>query len=56
MKAGLMNKGAGYTDEMTKPGEEVFCRCAMQFVYALRDLPPEMLTHKGETALATAQT
>ena len=22
---GLMNKGAGYTDEMTKPGEEVFC-------------------------------
>jgi hypothetical protein len=25
MRAGLMNKGDGYTDEMTKPGEEVFC-------------------------------
>jgi intein/homing endonuclease len=25
MGKGLMNKGAGYTDEMTAPGEEVFC-------------------------------
>lgn len=25
IRAGLMNKGAGYTDEMTMPGEEVYC-------------------------------
>jgi hypothetical protein len=50
---GLMRKGAdGYYDEITSVGEEVFCRCYARYLYALRDLPPEMLTHKGAEELA----
>ena len=48
---GLMTKGDGYTDEMTQPAEEVFCRCNYRYVYALRDLPKAMLTQKGQAAL-----
>lgn len=55
MTAGLMNKGAGYTDEMTRPGEEVFCKCGYTYLYSLRDLPPEMLTFKGEKSLEAAR-
>jgi hypothetical protein len=47
MEKGLMNKGAGYTDEMTAPGEEIFCRCSMTYIYSIRRLPKEMLTIKG---------
>lgn len=53
---GLLTKGAGYTDEMTRPGEEVYCRCFMQWVYSLRKLPADMLTAKGRETLADAQT
>jgi len=50
---GLMKAGpAGYSDEITKPGEEVFCSCRYSWIYNIRDLPPEMLTRKGEEALA----
>ncbi len=50
---GLMKAGsAGYTDEITKPGEEVFCRCNYQWIYNLRDLPEDMLTNKGKEQLA----
>ena len=52
MAQGLMKVGsAGYTDEITNPGEEVGCRCAFVFVYNLRDLPPDMLTVKGKAEL-----
>lgn len=52
MKAGLMKKGPdGYYDEITSVGEEVYCRCAAQFLYALRDLPEAMLTIKGKDEL-----
>lgn len=51
IKKGLMNKGAGYTDEMTKPGEEVYCRCFMKYIFNVRDLPKEMLTKKGAEEL-----
>ena len=45
MQRGLMKVGRdGYTDDLTQPGEEVFCRCNYRYVYALRDLPPEMIT------------
>ncbi len=48
----LMKPGpAGYTDEITKPAEEIFCRCAYRFIYNLRDLPANMLTAKGRGAL-----
>jgi hypothetical protein len=53
---GLMSAGPdGYTDQITKPAEEVFCGCSYQFLYNLRDLPAEMLTRKGEEALAEAR-
>lgn len=52
---GLMNKGAGYTDEMTKPAEEIFCGCKYQWIYNLRSLPKDMLTKKGAEALAAAR-
>lgn len=51
MEKGLMNKGAGYLDEMTAPGEEVFCSCSVTYHHALRDLPSDMLTQKGKKLL-----
>jgi len=55
MKLGLMNKGAGYTNDMTVPGEEIFCRCKYVYIYGLRNLPDDMLTIKGREALAKAK-
>lgn len=53
---GLMKAGPeGYTDEITKPAEEVFCRCHYQWIYNLRDLPKDMLTDKGKETLSKAQ-
>lgn len=51
LERGLINKGDGYIDEITRPGEEVFCRCWYTYVYSLRDLPSSMLTAKGRVAL-----
>lgn len=45
---GLVKPGdVGYLDEITQAGEEVYCRCYVTYLYALRQLPPEMLTKKG---------
>lgn len=56
LEKGLMKPGpAGYYDDVTKVGEEPFCRCFAQWVYALRDLPEDMLTAKGKTGLAEAR-
>lgn len=56
MQRGLVKKaGALYIDELTRPGEEVFCRCKYEWVYNLRDLPGEMLTDKGRDALAAVR-
>lgn len=53
---GLMKKGpAGFTDEITKPGEDVFCRCKYQWIYNLRSVPEYCLTKKGKDALASAR-
>ena len=53
IERGLMKAGpAGYTDEIDKPGERVFCRCYYQFVYMLASLPDDMLTEKGREYLA----
>ena len=52
-KKGLIKPGsAGYTDQITQPGEEVYCGCKYQYVYSLNRLPPEMLTEKGRQAVA----
>ena len=49
LKDGLMKVGSdGYTDEITAPGEEVFCQCSYVWIYLLRDLPDNMLTEKGK--------
>lgn len=49
---GLMKCGpAGYTDEITAPGEEIFCRCKLKYLYALRALPSDMRTAKGDDEL-----
>ncbi len=56
MDKGYINRsGATYTDEMTQPGEEVYCRCSYRYLYNLRDLPADMLTVKGRDALAQAR-
>jgi hypothetical protein len=51
-KAGFVkpNKN-GYTDRIEKPGEFVFCSCYYEYLYNVGDLPAEMLTQKGHTAL-----
>lgn len=45
----------GYYDEITKPGEEISCRCAATFLRHLRQLPPDMITNAGREALAAAR-
>lgn len=56
LQKGLMKAGpSGYTDQITKPGEEVYCSCDYVYLYSLRDLPSEMITKKGEEALADAR-
>ena len=51
--AGLCKPGPdGYADQITAPGEEVFCRCANVFIYSPAGLPPEMLTALGRDKLA----
>lgn len=53
---GLMKAGkAGYYDEITKPGEEVYCSCTATYIYNLRDLPDDMITNKGREALEQAR-
>jgi len=47
--AGLVKPGKdGYTTDITKPGEEVFCRCYYSYLYTLNKIPDEMLTAKGK--------
>lgn len=55
-KAGLVKPGpAGYTDDITRPAEEVFCRCWYVWLYSLGALPEDMLTAKGKAALAAGR-
>lgn len=51
-KGGLVKPGpAGWADDITQPGEEVFCRCKFVYLYHLRQLPDDMLTAKGRAEL-----
>ena len=55
-KQGFVAKaGHLYTDEVTRPAEEPFCRCRYRYIYNLRHLPKECLTKKGAAALERAQ-
>ena len=50
---GLVKVGpAGYVDQITMPGEEVFCRCHYVYLHSLSSLPVELLTEKGVAELA----
>jgi len=56
VRDGFIRPGsAGYYDDITAVGEEIFCRCYAQYIYALRDLPAEMLTKRGAEELARAK-
>lgn len=56
MKEGLLQlAGSKYTDQMTQPAEEPFCRCFYEFVYSLKQMPQSMLTTKGREWLARGQ-
>jgi len=51
-KASYVKPGkAGYLDEITQPGEEVFCRCYVSYEYAISELPLDMISKKGAEAL-----
>jgi hypothetical protein len=52
IEKGLMRAGnAGYYDDITAAGEEIYCRCFITWIYNLRDLPTIMLTEKGRDEL-----
>lgn len=56
MNRGLMKKGPNpYYDDITQVAVEPFCRCYVVWIYALRDLPKDMLTVKGSSALDEAR-
>jgi hypothetical protein len=53
IREGLMKAGpVGYTDQMTAPGEEVYCSCMYTYFYNLESIPEEMLTAKGRKFIA----
>lgn len=52
---GLIKPVDGYTDQITSPGEEVYCRCNYKYIYNLRQLPKDMLTKKGELAVQSSK-
>jgi hypothetical protein len=50
---GLVKPGsAGYYEDITSFGQEVFCRCFGTYIHSLRRLPEDMLTEKGQEAVA----
>ena len=55
-KAGFVKAGPdGFSDEMTQPAEEPFCRCKFVYLYHLKQLPPTMITKKGAEAFSKAK-
>ena len=50
VKEGYISPINGYTDDITSPGEEVFCRCNYVYLYNLRQVK-DFLTKKGLMAL-----
>jgi hypothetical protein len=56
-KDGLVkpDRSNGFIDDVERVGELPYCSCSMRFVYALQDLPREMLTSKGKESLLEAK-
>lgn len=47
-KEGLVKPGpAGYLDDITQPGQEVYCQCYVTYLPSPRDLPENMVTARG---------
>lgn len=56
MQRGLIKRGPNpYYEDITAAGEEPFCRCYIVYLYAIRDLPDDMVTVKGRGALDEAR-
>jgi hypothetical protein len=54
---GLMSVGPdGYIDDIDHPSQEVGCMCSLVWVYALRDLPANMVTDYGRSELKRVRT
>ena len=45
----------GFYEDHERAGEMIFCRCWIRWIYALRDMPKELLTDAGRRALADAR-
>lgn len=52
---GYVRSVDGYTDEITKPGEEVYCRCHYQWITSLGRMPDAALTERGRAARDAAR-
>ncbi len=53
-KEGLITSCDGFMDEITRPAEEVYCRCRYVYIFALRKMPDEFITKKGWAWIAEA--
>lgn len=51
----IRTAGVTYLDEQTMPGQEIFCRCFLEYLYSLNDLPPGLLTEKAQADLKAAK-
>jgi hypothetical protein len=52
-KEGLMKVGPdGYIDDIDRPHQEPGCMCRLQWIFAIRRLPEEMLTDQGRAQIA----
>ena len=49
---GLVKPMHGYMDEITRPGQEVSCRCFYRYITSPRRLPDAMLTQRGQEFVA----
>jgi len=54
-KEGYLTHPNGYTDQITQPSEEVYCRCNYVYLYNLKQCK-NILTKKGELALQSIKT
>jgi hypothetical protein len=50
-ESGYLKAINGYTDEITQPGQEVYCRCYYKYIFSPYKLPPEYLTKKAKIDL-----
>ena len=48
---GYIKAKNGYIDDITMPGEEVYCRCYYKYIYTLGKMPESMLTKKAKIKL-----